>query len=441
MAPSTATRALFSLTLGALCVSRAAAQDHSSEASEAGIANTTLECTPYGYQPVTNAIVQFPPIWEIATIVDNDATAAAKWASIQPNVPDIAPKNISLNITAAVGGADYSHTDPDCWWSFAKCTTPKLSGLVADISSVPEPNTLGYGFDDGPNCGHNVFYDFLTAQNQKATMYYIGSNVMNFPLEAQRAIVDGHEICAHTWSHKYMTSLDSESAFAELYYSMQAIKLVTGVTPTCWRPPYGDVDDRIRSIAHGLGLITIIWTYDSNDWQFGSNPNITIADVDANYQNLINNATNGTFATEGTIILTHELNNFTMTEAIKFYPMLKTAFTHITPVGVALNITSPYLEQEYALPSFAQYIAGTTTTGANTINANDTVIPTLVAGSTPSITAGATGDAAGVSGSTTGSASSSSATTGTTSSASHAVLHAGALALVAGVAGALAVGL
>lgn len=63
------------------------------------------------------------------------------------------------------------------------------------------------------------------------------------------------------------------------------------------QPPYGDVDDRIRSIAHGLGLITIIWTYDSNDWQFGSNPNITIADVDANYQNLINNATNGTFAT------------------------------------------------------------------------------------------------------------------------------------------------
>ncbi len=57
---------------------------------------------------------------------------------------------------------------------------------------------------------------------------------------------------------------------------------------------------------------------------------------------------------EGTIILTHELHNFTMTEAIKFYPMLKTAFTHITPVGVTLNITSPYLEQEYALPSFAQ---------------------------------------------------------------------------------------
>jgi hypothetical protein len=26
------------------------------------------------------------------------------------------------------------------------------------------------------------------------------------------------------------------------YSQMKAIKLVTGVTPTCWRPPYGDVD-------------------------------------------------------------------------------------------------------------------------------------------------------------------------------------------------------
>jgi hypothetical protein len=26
-------------------------------------------------------------------------------------------------------------------------------------------------------------------------MFYIGSNVMNWPLEAQRALADGHEIC------------------------------------------------------------------------------------------------------------------------------------------------------------------------------------------------------------------------------------------------------
>lgn len=32
----------------------------------------------------------------------------------------------------------YSPTDPDCWWTFGQCTTPKTSGVKADIASVPE---------------------------------------------------------------------------------------------------------------------------------------------------------------------------------------------------------------------------------------------------------------------------------------------------------------
>jgi peptidoglycan/xylan/chitin deacetylase (PgdA/CDA1 family) len=55
---------------------------------------------------------------------------------------------------------------------------------------------MGYGFDDGPNCTHNAFYDYLASQNQKATMFYIGSNVLDWSHEARRALTDGHEICA-----------------------------------------------------------------------------------------------------------------------------------------------------------------------------------------------------------------------------------------------------
>jgi hypothetical protein len=43
-----------------------------------------------------------------------------------------------------------------------------------------------------------------------------------------------------------MTALTNEQAFAELYYSKKAIHGVLGITVQCWRPPYGDVDDRIR---------------------------------------------------------------------------------------------------------------------------------------------------------------------------------------------------
>ena len=121
---------------------------------------------------------------------------------------------------------------------------------------------------------------------------------------------------------------------------IKAIKLVTGVTPTCWRPPYGDVDvscaviflrparyrhilrvqDRIRAVARALDLQTIVWKYDSFDWEAGP-------DVDGNYQLFINNLTAGNFNKVGGILLTHELNDFTMEKAIEWYPRLKSHFS------------------------------------------------------------------------------------------------------------------
>ena len=76
-----------------------------------------------------------------------------------------------------------------------------------------------------------------------------------------------------------------------------------------------------------MGLITVIWKYDSNDWRvIPGGTNYTVADVDTSYQLFINNLTAGTFDAGGGIILTHELNNFTMQEAINWYPKLKSTF-------------------------------------------------------------------------------------------------------------------
>jgi peptidoglycan/xylan/chitin deacetylase (PgdA/CDA1 family) len=60
-----------------------------------------------------------------------------------------------------------------------------------------------------------------------------------------------------------MTALTNEQAFAELYYSRKIIKDILGVTPLCWRPPFGDVDNRIRTIAASLNLTTIVWGSDT----------------------------------------------------------------------------------------------------------------------------------------------------------------------------------
>jgi peptidoglycan/xylan/chitin deacetylase (PgdA/CDA1 family) len=75
------------------------------------------------------------------------------------------------------------------------------------VFNVPEPKTVGYGFDDGPNCTHNAFYDYLSSQNQKATMFFIGSNVLIWPREARRALTDGHEICVREFAFRFWHSI------------------------------------------------------------------------------------------------------------------------------------------------------------------------------------------------------------------------------------------
>ena len=39
-----------------------------------------------------------------------------------------------------------------------------------------------------------------------------------------------------------MSDVGGECELIRILIQMKAIKLVTGVTPTCWRPPFGDVD-------------------------------------------------------------------------------------------------------------------------------------------------------------------------------------------------------
>ncbi|TXT10702.1 hypothetical protein VHUM_02207 [Vanrija humicola] len=385
---------------------------HSRQVDNTNI-DPVAECTPYTYAPVSAIKSQFPAIWNSATLVPGDADAAALFASINATLNQRLPNTVPRGThNGDWSGVNYPPADNDCWWTWKQCTTPAAStGLVADITTMPEPETWGLGFDDGPNCSHNALYNFLQDNSQKATMFFIGSNVLDWPVQAIRAKDDGHEICVHTWSHQYMTSFSNEQAFAELYYTRKAIKDVIGVTPKCWRPPFGDVDNRIRLIASLLNMTTVVWSDDTDDWKVGI-ANVTTQDVDNNYMKVINNAKAGAYATHGPVVLNHELNNYTMGELIKMYPAIKAAFKYVVPIATGLNITNPYQETDIVYPSFAQY------TGVG--NTSD-------AGSSSSVSGSASGTASGsasgsaASASHSAAASSASASKGSSASASTAI--------------------
>ncbi|CAO3653143.1 unnamed protein product [Cunninghamella echinulata] len=337
--------------------------------------DTTTECTYYNPDPTLFNLTasEWPTAWDIAT--SNGMNTSSEFVSLYNSIdwskaPSIPVRTVNADGSLNMTGYNQQE-DPDCWWSASLCTIPKIKDVNPDIYRCPEPETWGLTYDDGPNCSHNAFYDYLQQKNLKASMFYIGSNVVDWPYGAMRGVKDGHHISSHTWSHRLMTTLTNQELLAEFYYTQKAIHLATGLTPKYWRAPYGDVDDRVRWIATQLNLTSILWTDDTNDWSVGDTE--TVQQVDATYDQFIQMGTNGSMANGGNIVLTHEINNETMSLAIQNLPNIIKNYKHVINVATCSNITYPYMEKTVAFPTFADYLLSNNASAGN---------PSVVLGST-----------------------------------------------------------
>ncbi|KAL9557190.1 hypothetical protein MBANPS3_001493 [Mucor bainieri] len=256
--------------------------------------------------------------------------------------------------------------DPDCWWSANMCTEPKVKYLPPDLYACPTKGDWGLSYDDGPfnlldeddddaktenPYAEPRLYNFLAHQDLKATLFYIGSNVMTYPAAARRALSDGHTLCSHTWSHPPMTTQTNEQAVAELYWTLKAIKEATGVTVKCWRPPQGDVDDRIRAIAHQMGMRTVLWNRDTNDWDMPApgGGKLPPATVDGYFRTWIKEEQEGKNK-EGVLVLEHELNHATVNMTEAWLPTVKNTFNVVSAM-TCNNVLQPYWETDFKYPA------------------------------------------------------------------------------------------
>lgn len=168
-------------------------------------------------------------------------------------IPDIPPTNPGgcANNTAALANATESGT---CWWTCGGCTR------ATDVSVCPTKNSWGVSYDDGPSPYTPNLLKYFDQEDIRATFFAIGSRIISRPAILQDEYMTGNQIAVHTWSHPYMTTKTTEEVIVELAWTKKVIKDSLGVTPIYWRPPYGDIDDRVRAISQALNLVPILWT-------------------------------------------------------------------------------------------------------------------------------------------------------------------------------------
>ena len=106
------------------------------------------------------------------------------------------------------------------------------------------------------------------------------------------------------------------------------------------RPPYGDIDDRVRGIASQLGYKLVIWDKDSNDWRSAADKKFNLSWIEGNFTEWVKDDTSQT----GHISLEHDLYEQTAARALKVVPILQGAGFNIKTVASCLGDSKPYVE-------------------------------------------------------------------------------------------------
>ena len=106
--------------------------------------------------------------------------------------------------------------------------------------------------------------DILEKYDIKATFFVVGDWVDKYPESVLALHEAGHEIMNHSSDHAHFPKLSAQQMIDDLTLCNEKIAAITGVSPTLFRPPYGDYSDLVVSTARSVGMYTIQWDVDTH---------------------------------------------------------------------------------------------------------------------------------------------------------------------------------
>lgn len=211
------------------------------------------------------------------------------------------------------------------------------------ITSCSQSNTVAITFDDGPYQWTRSIVNKLNAAGARGTFFVNGNNFGciysgNNPSNLKYAYDQGHQIASHTWSHPHLPSLSRSQIEEEFTKTNDAIQKITGAVPAFIRPPYGEYNQDVQSVAEELGQTIVTWDFDSGDAD-----GVAEAQSAQNYQTLIESRPNNV------LTLNHETHSSTANDLLPYMiETFQSAGYELVTVAECLGM-DPYLSTGAAL--------------------------------------------------------------------------------------------
>ncbi|KAF8143495.1 hypothetical protein K438DRAFT_645335 [Mycena galopus ATCC 62051] len=217
--------------------------------------------------------------------------------------------------------------------------TLKSRGIV--IYTCQVPNTIALTFDDGPYIYHRGICDALTKAGAKATVMLNGNNwdcIYNPDRVADMRYAFQQECfmyTSHTWSHADLTTngISDAQIHDAMYRIEEAFSRILGVLPAYMRPPYGNFNAQVESVAAQRNQALVLWDRDTRDADGD-----TVAQSEAVYDSIVNDGS------PNALVLEHETEKSTAQELVP-YAIEKFQAANYTLVDLATCLGLPYQYQ------------------------------------------------------------------------------------------------
>ena len=140
--------------------------------------------------------------------------------------------------------------------------------VLASSGDTPRKR-VALTYDDGPNGKvTQALLSLLEDEQVPATFFLCAYRVRQYPELTKKIAEQGHTIGVHGSNHVQMDVLSEEQMRFELSDSINAVTEITGLRVRHFRPPYGFTNAQLEGIAAELGLNTVLWNVDPEDWKY-----------------------------------------------------------------------------------------------------------------------------------------------------------------------------
>lgn len=130
-------------------------------------------------------------------------------------------------------------------------------------------------FDDGPDDQITPqILNILKRYHVKASFFFVGNKLDQYPDIVKRAYQEGHLILSHTWNHQQLNLKERQEIRREVQMTEDKLYELIGERPAFIRPPFGEIDGKVTYVIKDNGGKVILWSIDTLDWSQKEKSNI-----------------------------------------------------------------------------------------------------------------------------------------------------------------------